>query len=52
MRMPNRDERAEYLKEIINNYSRNPEYTNNKYTKQEAIEALNEHYKKSYLNLD
>lgn len=52
MRYSNRDEIAEQLKEIINNYSRNPEYINAFYTKQEAIDALNRHYKTRYLKLD
>lgn len=45
--MQNRDEKAEQLKEIINQYSKNPEYVNAFYTKQEAVDALNRHYKQS-----
>ena len=52
MRHRNQDEIAEQLKEIINNYSRNPEYVNAFYTKQEAIDALNRHYKQRYLKFD
>ena len=52
MRHKNQDEIAEQLKEIINNYSRNPEYVNAFYTKQEAIDALNRHYKLRYINFD
>lgn len=54
MRLPNRDETAEYLKEVINQYNKNPEYVNHTYTKQEAIDALNRHYKDIYvkINLD
>lgn len=52
MRHKNQDEIAEQLKEIINNYSRNPEYVNVFYTKQEAIDALNRHYKLRYLKFD
>lgn len=40
------------LREIINNYARNPEYVNQTYTQQQAIEALDAHYKKQYLKLD
>lgn len=52
MRHRNQDEIAEQLKEIINNYDRNPEYVNAFYTKQEAIDALNRHYKLRYLKFD
>lgn len=52
MRHKNKDEIAEQLKEIINNYSRNPEYVNAFYTKQEAIDALNRYYKLRYLKFD
>lgn len=52
MRHKNQDEIAEQLKEIINNYSRNPEYVNAFYTKQEAIDALNRHYKLRHLKFD
>ena len=52
MRHKNQDEIAEQLKEIINNYSRNPEYVNMFYTKQEAVDALNRHYKLRYIKYD
>lgn len=52
MRYSNRDEKAEELREIINNYARNPEYINPRYTQQQAIEALDNHYKRQYLKLD
>lgn len=52
--MQNRDEKLEQLREIINQYSKNPEYTNMMYTQQEAVDALNQHYKDKYIktNLD
>ena len=49
--MQNRDEKAEQLKEIINQYSKNPEYVNAFYTKQEAVDALNRHYKNRYIKV-
>lgn len=52
MRHKNQDEIAEQLKEIINNYSRNPEYVNAFYTKQEAIDALNRHYRNRYIKIN
>lgn len=50
--MQNRDEKAEQLREIINQYSKNPEYVNAFYTKQEAIDALNRHYKNRYIKIN
>lgn len=50
--MQNRDEKAEQLKEIINQYSKNPEYVNVFYTKQEAVDALNRHYKNRYIKIN
>lgn len=44
------DEVAVYLREVINNYSINPEYVNQQYTQQQAIDRLNLHYKETYLN--
>ena len=52
MRMQNRDEKAEQLKEIINQYSKNPEYVNAFYTQQEAVDALNRHYKNRYIKIN
>lgn len=52
MRRRNQDEIAEQLREIINQYNRNTEYVNAFYTKQEAIDALNRHYKLRYLKFD
>jgi len=46
------DEKAEQLKEIINQYSKNPEYVNAFYTKQEAVDALNRHYKNRYIKIN
>lgn len=37
MRHKNQDEIAEQLKEIINNYSRNPEYVNMFYTNKKLL---------------
>lgn len=50
--MQKQDEIAEQLKEIINSYSKNPEYVNAFYTKQEAVDALNRHYKQRYIKFD
>ena len=38
--------------EIINQYSKNPEYVNAFYTKQEAVDALNRHYKNRYIKIN
>lgn len=50
--MQNRDEKADQLREIINQYSKNPEYVNTFYTKQEAVDALNRHYKNRYIKIN
>ena len=50
--MQNRDEKAEQLKEIINQYSKNPEYVNAFYTQHEAVDALNRHYKNRYIKIN
>lgn len=50
--MQNRDEKAEQLKEIINQYSKNPEYVNAFYTQQETVDALNRHYKNRYIKIN
>jgi hypothetical protein len=52
MRIQNRDEKAEQLREIINQYSKNPEYVNAFYTKQEAVDALNRHYRNRYIKIN
>ena len=49
--MQNRDEKAEQLKEIINQYSKT-EYVNAFYTKQEAVDALNRHYRNRYIKIN
>ena len=49
--MQNRDEKADQLREIINQYSKNPEYVNAFYTKQEAVDALNRHYRLSLIHI-
>lgn len=45
------DEVAERLREIINNYAKNPEYTNSEYTMQEAVTALNDHIRRQYFRI-
>ena len=50
--MQNRDEKADQLREIINQYSKNPEYVNEFYTKQEAVDALNRHYRNRYIKIN
>ena len=52
MRHRNQDEISEQLKEIINNYDRNPEYVNMFYTKQESIDDLNIKNKLRYIKFD
>lgn len=46
--MQNRDEKAEQLKEMINNYRRNPEFVGF-VSLEEAKEELEKHYKSRYL---
>ena len=50
-RHSNRDEKAEQLREIINNYAKNPEYVNTQYTMQEAVQALNDHIRRQYFRI-
>lgn len=51
MRIQNRDESGA-TEEIINQYSKNPEYVNAFYTKQEAVDALNRHYRNRYIKIN
>lgn len=48
MRNQNRDEKAEQLKEMINNYRRNPEFVGF-LSLEEAKEELEKHYKSRYI---
>lgn len=52
MRNRSNDEYAEYLKEVINKYEKDPEYVNPHLSKQQALDNLEKHYKSIYFNLN
>lgn len=49
--MLSRKEKILQLKEIINNYNRNPEYVNAFLSRQQAEDALRDCYKDRYIHL-